>query len=225
MDCIQRDQPRRYQYLATSCANAVPGIFSSRVTVGTVSEVLLSGQHCGDMAMRDNGSVEAEAASWTDYYSAYTQKSSEYLNYAYRCYRNQTGPIPTECNVYTLPALPYTKDANAECPFDSSICTLNKGNIMLDSGLIDSYQHLGLNDGPRFQVRLKRHCAPLLTEGYTERDTNSSDPTMKYYYGSSLSANRTRPYTHALTLRSDARLTENEDLLFGEDYSITYVYL
>lgn len=167
--------------------------------------------------------VEIQAKAWTEYYSALTQRSSQYLSYAYRCYRNQTEVIPADCNLYTLPTLPYSVDTNAACPFNASICKMAQGNILFDSGYLDSYEHLGLNDGPRFGLRLKRQCAPLVTEGYMQTDNNTSNPTVQYSYGPSRSANKTRLFTHALPLQPKGDLHENEDLLFGEDYTITYV--
>jgi hypothetical protein len=47
------------------------------------------------------------------------------------------------------------------------MCKLSYGNLLLDTGDIDSVKHLGLNKGPRFTLRYRTHCAPLVTEGFT----------------------------------------------------------
>ncbi|KAL9624424.1 MAG: hypothetical protein Q9160_001387 [Pyrenula sp. 1 TL-2023] len=97
---------------------------------------------------------------------------------------------------------------NADCPFPGQdrICLRKSGNIRIDTGLMNSHEDFGLNAEPadRFGFRRVHHCAPLLTDGYSENGTAyaSSDQSifavvadkykdstdfeiMRYFYGAS----------------------------------------
>jgi hypothetical protein len=164
---------------------------------------------------------EATAGAWTDYYSARTQKASEYLSYAYKCYQNPDAPKSKECEIYTKGILPYTKNASASCPFDDAMCILPRGNLILDTGYLDSLHYLGLNSGPRFQLRLERHCAPLDQRNHTDVVTDESDPSiqwMRYFYGANLDG---KPYSYRLRLNDSKTPLNPDDLMIGADYTIT----
>jgi hypothetical protein len=92
---------------------------------------------------------------------------------------------------------------------------------MLDTGYLDSLYYLGLNSGPRFQMRLERHCAPLDQRNYTDVVTDESDPSiqwMRYFYGASLDG---RPYSYRLHFNASKTPLNADDLMIGEDYTIT----
>ena len=84
-----------------------------------------------------------------------------------------------------------TSYANASCPFPggSKICLKEAGNIHIDTGIIDSHKHLGINARPtdRFGVQFNLKCAPLVTEGYKRRqkagNNTSQDESTQYLYG------------------------------------------
>ncbi|KAF2127586.1 hypothetical protein P153DRAFT_387328 [Dothidotthia symphoricarpi CBS 119687] len=205
-----------------SGAFSLAGIFSSKVVANAANEVLLSGSNCGNMTHTQVSDTGAAANIWTEYFSSLNQKASEYLTYAHKCYQNQTGSVSKDCGIYVKASLPYTKDASAGCPFDAEMCTLPQGNLILDSGYLDSYKDFGLNSGPQFLFRLKRHCAPLETDGYSEAFTDQSDPPlqwMRYYYGTSLGG--LQPYTYRIRTNV-TEPTIDVDALFSEaDYKIT----
>lgn len=85
--------------------------------------------------------------------------------YASSCYNSKTA---VDCEKFVQSSLPYTSDRNASCPFASELCKMSYGNLLLDTGDLDSVKHLGLNRGPRFTLRYRTHCAPLVTKGYTK---------------------------------------------------------
>jgi hypothetical protein len=121
-----------------------------------------------------------------------SQKSIEFITYAMQCYREGGVPRPQGCDIFTKSALPYTSDTNASCPFAKEMCQSSTGNLLLDSGDLDSFDHLGFNTGPRFLLRHQTHCAPLNTLNFTEIHTDTQDSSkrfMRYKYGSK--ANRT----------------------------------
>lgn len=159
-----------------------------------------------------------------EYFSAQTQKASEYLTYVNRCYKNPGAALSDECKIYAKPALPYSRDINVGCPFDPEVCAQTQGNILLDTGFLDSYEYLGLNDGPRFKFQLRRHCAPLKTQGYTNTVTDPSDPSaswVEYNYGPSSNGLSLRSYTHRARPSTDTPIASWEDLWNGDDYRIT----
>ena len=111
-----------------------------------------------------------------------TQKTVEDVSYATQCYSSQQADY---CERFTQTTLAYTSELNASCPFAAEMCKSAFGNILLDSGDIDSMQHLGINKGPRFTVSYRTHCAPVVTKGYTENITASyfNRPLLTYKYG------------------------------------------
>jgi hypothetical protein len=111
-----------------------------------------------------------------------SQKSWEDYSYATQCYRNETN---VGCDKFVYPALPYTSDRNAICPFAPEMCKLAYDNLLLDTGEVDSVKHLGLNKGPRFTLRYRTHCAPLVTRGYVFSVPlpNTTRQFINYKYG------------------------------------------
>lgn len=68
---------------------------------------------------------------------------------------------------FSRSALPFTSERNASCPFSEGLCKSDFGNILLDSGVLDSHFHPGRNQNPRFNIRYQTHCAPLNTKNFT----------------------------------------------------------
>lgn len=103
----------------------------------------------------------------------------DYLNYALACYQGQKA-TQSSCQLYTKPKLSYKINRNASCPFDEKICRSAFDNLEMDSDYLDSWGDLGMNAEPRFQIRLKHHCAPLVTRGYKRIYVNPTDPSKTY---------------------------------------------
>jgi len=114
------------------------------------------------------------------------QKAAENLAYAQQCYQLEDHERPDSCRVTTIPALPYTVARNASCPFPEDMCKLSSGNWLLDTGVLDSYEHLGLNSGPHVTVQVKEHCGPLVTAGWSNSSVDlerGGANYTRYYYG------------------------------------------
>ena len=62
----------------------------------------------------------------------------------------------------------FTADARAPCPFGPGQCRANYTNLVLDTGLLDSHQHFGINGPPEERLKYRKvlRCALLVTEGY-----------------------------------------------------------
>lgn len=157
------------------------GIFSSRVASSSANEVLLSGRDC-DMALPPKPAMPFDQHTSM----SLNRKAADNLAYATECYQLEDSARPDSCRVMTVPALPITVDSNASCPFAQKICKQVSGNLLLDTGILDSYTHFGLNAGPRVSIQVKEHCAPIVTAGYFN---SSVDPDRgnvnftRYYYG------------------------------------------
>ncbi|KAF1994209.1 hypothetical protein P154DRAFT_586672 [Amniculicola lignicola CBS 123094] len=179
---IIRLLPFIFVALIISAAFGVASIFSSRVTTDTENEVLLTGKRCGmiDPAMPH----ERRLALLNPYYA---KRASDFLNYGDKCYTNASNT--DGCHLYSKQRLPLVSSTNATCPFGNDICKLKDGNLVLDTGYINSLQHLGINlpAKERFEFRMVHQCAPLKTEGYMELHNDSrAGQLYRYYYGSNL---------------------------------------
>ncbi|KAK7959899.1 cytochrome p450 protein [Apiospora aurea] len=155
------------------------GSFSSRISTDVRNEVLLRADHCGlihEPSKEENNMFNL----------LFAQKISSAINYAEQCYSSNRISSMVECERFIVPKLPRaTTNYNASCPFQNDICRSNSSNIILDSGYIDSREHLGLNtpNTQRFQQRQVLHCAPLKTEGYESDFMVSDKKFIGYDYG------------------------------------------
>ena len=114
------------------------------------------------------------------------QRVTAYANYALQCY---SGNISSgaDCTQYIQAKLKTTVTRNASCPFATEMCKSQKENLIVDTGFLDSHTDLGINSAPqnRFQLRLVHHCAPIVSEGFSNvsRAENTTEDFMRYYYG------------------------------------------
>jgi hypothetical protein len=164
-----------------SAAFGVASIFSSRVTSEIVNEVLLKGTRCGTI----DSSKGAENDLLTLLMPYYSEGANRHLVYGQKCYNNLTTDTDG-CNLYIKPQLPLFSDRNASCPFKNNICKSETGNLVLDTGYLDSNADLGINAPPneRFQVRFVHQCAPIKTRGHmTPFNDSDYGAVMRYNYG------------------------------------------
>lgn len=164
-----------------SAAFGVASIFSSNVTSETLNQVLLKGTRCGSYSNKKANSVYKQL---TLLLPLQAEKATKFLNYGMQCYTNETHT--DGCNLYIKPRLPLVSTRGVPCPFGDNICKLDNDNLVMDTGLLDSLDDLGINTAPanRFQFRMVYTCAPLKTQGYM-RDYNDSDygAVKRYMYG------------------------------------------
>ena len=173
-----------------SLAFVVASGFSSRISTLAGDEVLIAGSRCGYLQER-----KSDFDGFIGVYSPHISKLFlNAANYAQECYGESHSGL-LGCNTFVTQALPFTVDTNAPCPFAPGLCRTNTSNIRLDTGLLDSNDHIGLNAKPEDRVLWRRvlHCAPLVTEGYKTRQDQSFDlngrrvskPMVRYHYGKS----------------------------------------
>ncbi|KAI1178281.1 hypothetical protein F4777DRAFT_111500 [Nemania sp. FL0916] len=111
-------------------------------------------------------------------------------NYAQQCYENDNSrESTTTCNTFVSNTLPTISSNNsAACPFDEKLCRSPQSNLRLDTGYIGN-DKLGLNapSGQGFAWRYVLHCAPLVTEGYTDHTIDDQGiGRVRFYYGGGL---------------------------------------
>lgn len=186
----------------------VAGSFSSRISTDVGNEVLLRPNHCGFI---HNSQTAAGNTLMTSYLH---QRISTAMNYADQCYEKEPGSSMVECKRFIVPKLPSSVHSTAGCPFQESLCRSNNSNLLLDTGYIDSREHLGLNtpDSQRFQQRQVLHCAPLKVEGYEKRVISSNQTFVTYNYGSMIGGSK-----------SNTTLVE-ESTYQAEDVEMQYRY-
>lgn len=160
---------------------------------------MIAGRQCGVLA-NDEGPAFYTIVEKGLIYQ--TQQLIDAFSYSSQCYGDQKSDT---CGKYAQPMLPYTVDTSASCPFATDLCKSQSGNLVLDSGRIDSVHHLGLNGGPAFTFEFANHCAPLSTEGYTnitaitDQKSNASREFTIYTYGTQ----DNESYVHAAEVDPD----------------------
>ncbi|KAI1757375.1 hypothetical protein F4782DRAFT_127228 [Xylaria castorea] len=170
-------------FLAISFA-AVSGL-SSRVVTG--SEVLISNPSCGLILQPQTERDQKE--TFMVYIPYLVNNTIESAIYAQKCYSTDSSS-PADCGTYVQRAIaPYNVDFNSSCPFAPGICQSRDSNLVVDSGLLNSDEHFGINTSPdqRVQLRQVTSCAPLVSEGYNSSAWEPEGRQLtRYHYGNSL---------------------------------------
>jgi len=178
------------------------GIFSSRIVSATNSEALFRSPHCYRWTTFDS-SAATQNATLLDINTIARVGAT----YAESCYN--TASTSSTCAVYATRQITSSLSIGAPCPFKSTICQtvvqgksrytwdkelaiVDKSAIEIDSGLIASDLHLGINTLPDDRVTYQRKltCSPIAKQGF---EVSTTDPTTKdihyyYFYGPPLNA-------------------------------------
>lgn len=206
--------------LACVVSFTLAGGFSSRISTTVGNQVLIDGSNCGFLA----GSGPTKG-TWQ------TTKFTNAANYAQQCYSSSNGSVSgvLDCTLFVTKDLDITVDDLAPCPFKNGICRSDDTNLLLDTGYINSDNHLGINAHPNEVIRIRNtlHCAPLVTEGHTSTRTTSTLNYTRYHYGSrapTSSGNSTKvDYTIEV---KDLASQYIEDVQHGStQYNLEYVHL
>ncbi|KAI1873572.1 hypothetical protein JX265_005194 [Neoarthrinium moseri] len=148
------------------------------------------------------------------------------LVYARDCYALPllTASRSLGCNSYIRRTLPYSVNRTATCPFERRICKSQDRNIELDTGYLDSLEDLGWNGPPsqRLKYRTTLHCAPLVTDNYTDvYNTSTTKSYTRYFYGQDISVGNEFTYEAS----NDAYAERKADgSLAMADYTLTPVW-
>ncbi|TGJ87196.1 hypothetical protein E0Z10_g1603 [Xylaria hypoxylon] len=168
-------------------AFTLAGGYSSRVSTAIGDEVLIKSSNCG---YRSPIFWSEQSAASSVYYS---DRISSAATYAAQCYSNSSSTVKTQtsgCSQFVSSHINGNTNIGAACPFkDEKLCRTVSENLVIDSGILDSHAHFGLNAplNERILWRNAFHCAPLVTEGRSAiylSDHPSLNGSTKYYYGS-----------------------------------------
>ncbi|PHH89538.1 hypothetical protein CDD83_5824 [Cordyceps sp. RAO-2017] len=169
---------------------------SSRLFSSLSRAVLIDGSKCG-LPTGNVGKLENKTVFYTGIREA-MRIADLSRHYAEQCYTGKPTGV-SDCITYIQPRLSSLINRYAPCPFSAGICRSNSSNLRLDTGLIDSHHHLGINAPfkDRFQIRFVAHCAPLITEGFAKRNSTRHGNYTEYYYGPlHLFEDESTPYTY-----------------------------
>lgn len=182
-------------------AFTVAGGFSSQLSSGLGNAVLVNGSHCG--YLMDTYEVGGSALG---IYPYLVGKMANAANYAQQCYSSKTSGM-FACSTFVRDHLPASVDDEAPCPFSGGICRSNDSNLRLDTGLLDSQHHLGVNSRPEQRIffRSVLHCAPLVTEGYTSQVRTGARNYTRYHYGRSTRFNQSSPVPRNFTMQVESQ--------------------
>lgn len=171
------------------------GLLSSGLAQ-TGAEVLLKPENCGWLAVGlasvenratpgrvTENALEATNALVLSARWSYIQS----LQYTRSCYSNASESSLLLCDRYVVRSILSSKDRSAPCPFQEGEC-LTRG-ITMDSGLIDSNSHLGINapDEDRVQIRKIISCAVVPLDArygteWIEPQFGEKGGLRKYFY-------------------------------------------
>ena len=219
---IRRLGPLALTSLIVGLAFALAGVFSAQVSSAMGNAVLLTGTHCAGINYSSFDPTESRTIK-TPYLATLLQSSAQR---AQQCY--STNASSEDCPTFVQPSLRISIITHASCPFDMEVCQSNATNLIVDTGLIDSHNDLGINSSPneRFSFRLVNHCAPLVIDGKYSRVVGNSttmQQSVEYYYGEPSAQdqpNFTCEYPiSTINVSSPAWLNS----AFQRDYTISYV--
>lgn len=174
----------------------------------TADEVLISSSKCGQILP----SWDNETGATLDAIVYGSRLITASASYAQQCY--DYNGAKQGCSEFVQKQLPRTVYRDVSCPFPGKdrICIRDNTNLRIDSGLIDSHAHLGINAASkdRFAYRHVVECAPLNTARYTRMSTHeaagANSTFLQVQYGSTQFLNES--YTVEWPLRVPLELRE-----------------
>ncbi|KAI0540025.1 hypothetical protein GGR58DRAFT_512040 [Xylaria digitata] len=153
-------------------AFAVAGGLSSQISTAVGTEVLIDSLNCGFIDRNKIQDPDGQG-SYTQQFFALVPNRADTIdnaaNYAQQCYLNDTAGT-LDCGRFVTKKLESFIDNKATCPFQDKMCRSNSTNIRIDSGYINSHEHLGHNYPVEDRVLFRNviHCAPITTTGFTK---------------------------------------------------------
>ena len=177
------------------------GVFSSRLTTLPESEVLIKGSaDCGSIQFPSIPPTGLDAGSLAQYTAAEINRKQH--NQASQIYKKACYDISNStvsCNTYKKRKIPSSIRYQQPCPFSGFCVNEAEGSVELDSGIISSLNHLGMNTPSQDSVgyRTSLTCAPIITDGYhsswvppTGSNQATGEKVMNFFYGPSYDNSR-----------------------------------
>jgi hypothetical protein len=163
---------------------AVLSIFgTSTVTRAAGQDRVLQSSQCGYWQVNGSKSAEGEFRASTSGQAAYRSKLLKDSQAAATYDRNCNGASvdALQCKAYATSQVSWEGKV-ADCPFSDEIC-LGNNTYQMDTGLLDSHHHLGINmpEKDRLKYRRVTTCSVLRSEGYAT--SNNETQMFTWYYG------------------------------------------
>ncbi|KAI1179955.1 hypothetical protein F4777DRAFT_355236 [Nemania sp. FL0916] len=168
-------------------------------TVGT--DVLIRSLNCGFLSLNGVRETDTDGKFHDNLKnSALAVLKAENIdnaaNYARQCYSNNTDDS-AYCARFATEKLISSIDRHAACPFEEKMCRSSSMNLRIDSGYIESREHLGLNSRDIFLAKIVLHCAPIVTTGFASQQSTSIGNLTLYHYGELLTLSGWQNYVFA----------------------------
>ena len=151
---------------------AVISVFaSSEITKFANTARLLKSNNCGVY-----NTTALDFAANQAWVSVQEQDANAAALYARSCYPNNSSTSAVVCDAYATSHLPFSS-THAGCPINESECAFVAGApyvdfqpLQIDTGLLDSRKHLGINanNGERMSFRKLTTCSPVSTHNYSQ---------------------------------------------------------
>jgi hypothetical protein len=198
--------------------------FTSLVSTGIGTDVLLDGVNCGVMYPMSTGTE-----SWNVLVPYESDRVSDAANYAQQCYSPNSYSV-FDCNRFVVTQLPTTINYTASCPFqnDKGICRSDTGNLVLETTM-DSTEHLGVNtpEDERIQIKARLHCSPLSTQGRSGSVEIKNISVTRYYYGPMTNGPVDNATTVDFTYQKESiasqYATPIRPLVLAKNFIVTYI--
>jgi hypothetical protein len=120
-----------------------------------------------------------DSVSWNAFLNTVTAQAGDYVQ---NCL---SGAQLSNCDTFKSVQLEWTSN-NVQCAFDDLCLGPANASFSMDTGYLDSREHLGINskDEERITWRQVTTCVPVKTEGHTKSGTTTLDYTGTRYKGS-----------------------------------------
>lgn len=184
-----------FSNLAISADDSTEGWFvlSRSPTCGVWNETYL-----GIVDAGNNVESEETLALSVEYIAKKSNNVQLSLEYAKKCYLSPDANdyMSSICKTLKKPRLDWTTRRNGTCPFEAQMCHRDSSVIVLDTGIIDSHDDLGINAAS--EDRLKYHritqCMVLNDtdyilgwDGYVDpQEANKTSQAARAFFGRSL---------------------------------------
>jgi hypothetical protein len=156
---------------------------TSEVTKAAGQDRLLQSSKCGYWEVNGSRSAEGDFQANESGQAAFKAKilkdSQAAAAYARNCHGDSVDAL--QCKAYATSQIRWEGKV-ADCPFKEEIC-LEDSSYQMDTGLLDSHRHLGINmpEKDRLKYRRVTTCSVLQSEGYVV--SNNETKLLKWNYG------------------------------------------
>jgi hypothetical protein len=156
---------------------------TSIVTQAAGQDRLLQSSRCGYWYLNGSNNTEGEfqvsASGRASFKAKYLKDSQAVATYDRNCHGASVDAL--QCKAYATSQIRWEGKA-VDCPFSDEIC-LGNNTYQMDTGLLDSHHHLGMNmpEKDRLKYRRVTTCSVLQSDDYAL--SNNETKLVTWYYG------------------------------------------